>query len=86
MTPDVGSSWVIFASGVIQGEGKSAKLRLTTTLCSGNLSASSAPRVARPRESPLPGASDRTERAETTDARLTRGLVIGGSGCSDWAR
>ena len=29
---------------------------------------------------PLPGASDRFERSETTDARLTRGLVIGGIG------
>ncbi|HEY5785308.1 MAG TPA: hypothetical protein VIT65_11070 [Microlunatus sp.] len=80
LTPDVGSTWVIFASGVIQGEGKSAKLRLTTTLCSGNLSASSPPRVLGRATQPLPGASDRTERAETTDARLTRGLVIGGVG------
>ena len=24
LTPEVGSTWVIFASGVIQGEGKSA--------------------------------------------------------------
>jgi hypothetical protein len=80
LTPDVGSSWVIFANGVIHGEGKSAKLRLTTTLCSGNLSASSAPRVLGRASQPLPGASDRTERSETTDARLTRALVIGGIG------
>ena len=80
LTPDVGSTWVIFANGVIQGEGKSAKLRLTTTLCSGNLSATSPPRVLGRATQPLPGASDRTERAETTDARLTRGLVIGGVG------
>ena len=80
LTPEVGSTWVIFASGVIQGEGKSAKLRLTTTLCDGNLSGSSAPRVLGRASEPLPGPSDRTERAETTDARLTRGLVIGGVG------
>jgi len=80
LTPEVGSTWVIFASGVIQGEGKAAKLRLTTTLCDGNLSGSSPPRVLGRASQPLPGPSDRTERAETTDARLTRGLVIGGVG------
>jgi hypothetical protein len=80
LTPGVGSTWVIFASGVIQGEGKSARLRLTTTLCSGNLSADTAPRALGRPTPPLPGASDRTERSEATDARLTRGLVIGGVG------
>ncbi|HEY5980435.1 MAG TPA: hypothetical protein VIT41_12455 [Microlunatus sp.] len=80
LTPEIGSTWVIFATGAIQGEGKSAKLRLTTTLCSGNLAADTAPRSLGRPVPPLPGASDRTERSETTDARLTRGLVIGGVG------
>ena len=80
LTPDVGSTWVIFASGAIQGEGRTAKLRLTTTLCSGNLSGDTAPRSLGRPGAPLPGASDRLERSETTDARLTRGLVIGGIG------
>jgi hypothetical protein len=80
LTPDVGSTWVIFASGAIQGEGKNARLRLTTTLCDGNLSGDSPPRALGRPSPPLPGASDRLERSETTDARLTRGLVIGGIG------
>lgn len=80
LTPEVGSTWVIFASGAIQGSGKDAKLRLTTTLCSGNLAADTAPRALGRPTPPLPGASDRLERSEATDARLTRGLVIGGIG------
>ncbi len=80
LTPDVGSTWVIFASGAIQGQGKDARLRLTTTLCDGNLSGDAPPRLLGRSTPPLPGASDRLERSETTDARLTRGLVIGGVG------
>lgn len=80
LTPEVGSDWVIFANGTIQGEGRSAKLRLTTTLCSGNLSTSTPPGSLGRATQPLPGASDRTERAEETDERLTRGLVIAGVG------
>lgn len=80
LTPDVGSSWVIFANGAIHGEGRSARVRLTTTLCSGNLSTSTAPTLLGRAAEPLPGASDRLERSETTDARLTRGLVIAGIG------
>ena len=81
LTPDVGSTWVIFASGVIQGEGKSAKLRLTTTLCSGNLSGdTSPPRAWAGRPSRCRGPRTGWNAPETTDARLTRGLVIGGVG------
>jgi hypothetical protein len=80
LTPEVGSSWVIFANGTIHGDGKSAKLRLTTTLCHGNLSTATPPTSLGRAVPPLPGASDRTERSETADARLTRGLVIAGIG------
>ncbi|HYI58078.1 MAG TPA: hypothetical protein VEX66_07920 [Microlunatus sp.] len=80
LTPEMGSSWVIFANGTIHGDGKAAKLRLTTTLCHGNLSTSAPPQTLGRPVPPLPGASDRNERAETTDARLTRGLVIAGIG------
>lgn len=80
LTPEVGSSWVIFANGTIQGEGRSAKLRLTTTLCSGNLSTSTPPTSLGRATAPLPGPSDRTERAQTTDERLTRALAITGVG------
>lgn len=80
LTPDVGSSWVIFATSAIQGDGKTAKLRLTTTLCNGNLSTTKPPTSLGRPTVPLPGASDRLERSETTDARLTRGLVVAGVG------
>lgn len=80
LAPEVGSSWVIFANGTIHGDGKAAKLRLTTTLCDGNLSTAAPPASLGRAAPPLPGASDRTERSENTDARLTRGLVIAGIG------
>jgi hypothetical protein len=80
LTPDLGSSWVIFANAAIHGEGKSAKVRLTTTLCNGNLSTARPPTTLGRATQPQPGASDRLERSETTDARLSRGLVIAGVG------
>jgi hypothetical protein len=80
LTPDVGTSWVIFANGTIHGDGRTAKLRLTTTLCHGNLATAKPPTSLGRATAPLPGASDREERSETTDARLTRGLVIAGVG------
>ena len=80
LTPEVGSSWVIFANGTIHGDGKAAKLRLTTTLCHGNLSTAKPPGSLGRATVPLPGASDRIEKAETTDARVTRGLVVAGIG------
>lgn len=80
LTPEVGTSWVIFANGAIQGEGRSAKLRLTTTLCHGNLATAKPPTTLGRATAPLPGASDREERSETTDSRLTRALVVGGIG------
>jgi hypothetical protein len=80
LTPEVGSSWVIFANGAVHGDGKAAKVRLTTTLCHGNLSTANPPTTLGRGIPPMAGASDRTERAETTDARLTRGLVIAGVG------
>lgn len=80
LTPDVGTSWVIFANGAVHGEGKSAKVRLTTTLCNGNLPTARPPKSLGRATAPLPGASDRTERSEATDERLTRGLVIAGVG------
>jgi hypothetical protein len=71
---------VIFANGAVHGEGRSAKVRLTTTLCNGNLSTSTPPGSLGRATQPLPGASDRLERSETTDDRLTRGLVVAGVG------
>ena len=86
-TPEVGSTWVIFASGVIQGEGRSAELRLTTTLCSGNLSGSSPPRVLGRASQPCRDASDRTERADDHRRRLDpRPGDRRASACSGWAR
>lgn len=80
LTPELGTSWVIFANGAIHGDGKAAKLRLSTTLCHGNLSTAKPPVSLGRAGAPLPGASDRIERAANTDARLTRGLVIAGVG------
>ena len=79
--PEVGSTWVIFANGAIHGDGKAAKLRLHHHPVQRQPVRPPHRRDARagPCE-PLPGASDRNERAETTDARLTRGLVIAGIG------
>lgn len=80
LTPDVGTRWVIFANDAIHGDGSGARLRLTTTLCDGNLNADRPPRDLGRATAPLPGPSDRTERAEDTDDRLTRSLVVGGVG------
>lgn len=80
LAPQLGSSWVIFASSVVHGEGSSAKVRQTTTLCHGNLATTTAPPELGRASQPLAGASDRTEKSESTDARLTRGLVIAGIG------
>lgn len=80
LIPDTGSSWVVFANASIQGEGRAAKLRLTTTLCNGNLSTDRPSSILGRATAPLPGASDRAERSETADARLTTGLVIVGVG------
>ena len=78
LTPGLNTTWIIFAVDSIEGEGDEAVARLVTTLCSGNLPTGSAPSVLGfPRE-PLPGSSDREERATWTDRRLTRGFAIAG--------
>jgi hypothetical protein len=78
ISPDLNTTWIIFANDSIEGEGDEAVARLVTTLCSGNLPTGSAPSVlGLPRE-PLPGSSDREERATGTDRWLTRGLAIAG--------
>ena len=74
-------AWVIFANGTIHGDGKAAKLPADHHAVPRqpvHLRTAAGARAGR--EPPLPGASDRNERAETTDARLTRGLVIAGIG------
>lgn len=80
LTPRPGSNWVIFAVDAVEGNGSDAVFRLRTTVCSGNLPTSSAPRALGAGTEPRAGASDREERATGTDARLTRGLVIAGIG------
>jgi hypothetical protein len=80
LTPPPGSNWVIFAVDAVEGRGSDALLRLRTTVCSGNLPTSSPPPALGSGGEPRPGASDREERATTTDERLTRGLVIAGVG------
>ena len=80
LTPRPGSNWVIFAVDAVEGNGSDAVFRLRTTVCSGNLPTSSAPRALGAGTEPRAGASDREERATGTDTRLTRGLVIAGIG------
>ncbi len=80
LTPQPGSNWVIFAVDAVEGRGSDALFRLRTTVCSGNLPTSSAPRSLGAGTEPRPGASDREERATGTDATLTRGLIIAGVG------
>jgi hypothetical protein len=80
LTPKVGSTWVIFAVEGIQGSGDQAVLRLVTDACRGNLPGISPPTgLGRPHD-PLPGASDREERATGADRVLSRGLAVGGIG------
>ena len=80
LTPRPGSTWVIFAIDGIQGSGDEAVFRLITDTCRGNLPASSPPAgLGRPYE-PMPGASDREERANDADRALSRGVAIGGIG------
>lgn len=76
--PEVGGTWVIFATESIQGSGNRAVNRLVTSLCSGNLRTDQAPAVLGPPQAPRPGASDRAEKAINVDAALTRVLLVGG--------
>jgi hypothetical protein len=80
LTPKVGSTWVVFAIEGIQGSGDDAVLRLVTDSCRGNLPGASPPALPGRPYDPLPGASDREERATGADRVLTRGLAIGGYG------
>lgn len=78
IAPAVNSDWVIFAEERVEGSGNSAVFRLVTQLCSGNLPGSLPPTTLGRGQPPMDGASDREERAVTTDAAFTRTLEIGG--------
>ena len=78
LIPGLNTTWIIFAVDSIQGDGDEAVARLVTTLCSGNLPTGSAPSVLGVPHQPLPGSSDREERATGTDRWLTRGFAIAG--------
>jgi hypothetical protein len=78
LNPGLNTTWIIFAVDSIEGEGDEAVARLVTTLCSGNLPTGSAPRVLGVPREPIPGSSDREERATGTDRILSRGLAIAG--------
>ena len=80
LTPKLGSTWVIFAIAGIQGRGDEAVLRLVTDTCRGNLPNVSPPTLLGRPYNPVPGASDREERATGADRALTRGLAIGAIG------
>lgn len=78
LTPELGTTWVIYAIQGVEGEGDEAVARLITDTCRGNLSTTNPPRLLDTPRPPEPGASDREERALGTDRTLTRGLAIGG--------
>jgi hypothetical protein len=78
MTPELGTTWVIFSLQGVEGSGDEAVARLITDTCRGNLPTANVPRVLGTPREPLPGASDREERATGTDRTLTRGLAIAG--------
>lgn len=78
ITPEVGTTWLIFSVQGVEGRGDDAVARLVTDTCRGNLSTLNPPRVLGTPRQPLPGPSDREERATGTDRTLTRGLAIGG--------
>jgi hypothetical protein len=80
LAPKPGSTWVIFAIEGIQGSGDEAVFRLVTDSCRGNLPTISPPTVLGRPHDPVPGASDREERATGADRTLTRGLAIAGIG------
>jgi hypothetical protein len=80
LTPRLGSTWVIFAIDGIQGSGDEAVFRLITDTCRGNLPTGSPPAGLGRAYEPMPGASDREERANDADRALSRGLAIGGIG------
>jgi len=76
LTPDIGTTWVIFAREGIKGEGNDAVARLITDSCSGDLPTSSAPLVLGTARPPQDGESDREERAVSADRAVSRGLKV----------
>lgn len=76
----VGSTWVIFADQLLEGEGDDAVLRLVTDSCSGNIETGRVPTALGPSQAPVPGASDREEKSAATDRRLTRSVGAVGLG------
>jgi hypothetical protein len=78
LDPQVGSTWVIFATEGIEGTGNDAVQRLVTTLCAGNVPSGTAPSILGRGRPPVSGASDREEQSLNTDKALSRGLAIGG--------
>ena len=80
LRPEIGSSWVIFAVDSVEGDDDDTVYRLRTTTCSGNLPTSTAPAELGRGRNPLPGPSDREESSISTDAAITRVLVVGGVG------
>jgi hypothetical protein len=78
LTPELGTTWLIFAIQGVEGSGDEAVARLITDTCRGNIPTANAPRVLGTPRQPLAGASDREERATGADRTITRGLAIGG--------
>ena len=78
LTPEPGTTWVIFSTQGVEGRGDEAVARLTTDSCRGNLPTTNTPRALGTPRPPTPGASDREERATGADRTISRGLAIGG--------
>ena len=78
LTPELGTTWLIFSIQGVEGRGDDAVARLITDTCRGNLPTANVPRVLGTPRQPMAGASDREERATGADRTITRGLAIGG--------
>jgi hypothetical protein len=78
LTPELGTTWLIFSIQGVEGSGDEAVARLITDTCRGNLPTANVPRVLGTPRQPMAGASDREERATGADRTITRGLAIGG--------
>ncbi len=78
LTPELGTTWLIFSIQGVEGSGDEAVARLITDTCRGNIATVNAPRVLGTPRQPMAGASDREERATGADRTITRGLAIGG--------
>ncbi len=79
-TPEVGTTWIVFALEGLEGSGDRTVTRLSSSSCSGNLATSTPPRLLGPPRSPIDGPSDAQEKTVIADQRVSRGFAYAGIG------